>query len=268
MSTPTLPAPLVPYPDASTTGALLPPLTNVTGDLATTKDGQIIDRTKIGGELIVKHAGVRFLNSYAERGIDAMAGKPDTQCWQSTVGTPQGAAVGAGVKGSHITLRRMNIFGIIDGWRAYSGFDIRDSWVHDLFRTTDSAQSSGMTHNDGGQCSAGSSITVKHNRIDCWTFEKGQTAGKQDRTKSYPQTSALGFYAGGGNITTVLFDDNVVRGRAYGYIYAVSKPGLGTCSGFTIINNWMGSEVAVKDWFKTNTCQHLTQKNNNPWKGQ
>jgi hypothetical protein len=261
------PPPLNVYPTARTTG----PQTADTivpwvGDFVTSHDFQLIDKINITGRLIVKHSGVILNNSMAQKGIENSGNKPFNG-WNCRIGTPKGAAVGAGIKGSNITLRRCDVFGVIDALRSYDNWNVEDCYLHDLYRCPDSTQTSGWTHNDGVQVSAGSHLWYKHNRLECWTFVSGQIAGQQDRSKTTPQTTGMGFYTGGGDIRDVRIEDNIFLGNAYAFIAAVSKDGH-TASDFIIINNKFDPKIDKKNWIKTSTVKNVTAYGNEAWSGQ
>ena len=80
-----------------------------------------------------------------------------------------------GVRGSNVTLRRVEISGTVDGVSIYGttsrtdpnagNVNIEDSWIHDLPHFNDSSHSDG-SHNDGVQVIGGRNIRITGSRID------------------------------------------------------------------------------------------------------
>jgi hypothetical protein len=257
-----LPGPLAEYPNARTTGVPEDmPLRQINGDYRTTKNGQVISGVEITGQLFIAHDNVTVTCSRIWG--PTINGQGNFKMWLSTLGDPNGVAEGSALRYSNLTVRRVEILGTIDGIRAENNVDVRDSWIHDLYRTTDSTQSSGMTHNDCIQTSKGSGMVFIHNRLDAWSFTDGQTAGVNLGKTPYGdgagyQTSAIMINSGAGNISDVLIKDNIIRGRASKYIFALSKAPYVT-SGVRIIDNIMGVENRdYPQWFANSSDALVT----------
>jgi hypothetical protein len=235
-----LPPPLESYPDGSTTG--VPegtPLTRIDGDYRTQGYGQVIDRLDITGRLFVDHDNVKVKCTRVWRmTTNDGAG---LQMWLSTLGDPRGVPEGSALKSSDYTLRRVEIVGTIDGLKAEGNVDVRDSYIHDLYRTDDATQDSGTTHNDGVQIGRGADMVFKHNTLHMWSFADGERAGTHLFKAPYGDgegymTSAFLINEAQGPITRVLIEDNLIRGRTSKYIHAISGTRV------RIINNKIGRE--------------------------
>jgi hypothetical protein len=237
----TLPPPLQSFPDASNTG--VPPqtsLTGVQGDLHTSDGGQVISGLNISGALVIDHNDVTVTCSRIHGGIINHGAR--LRVWSSDLGDPSGVGTGAGIKSASYTLRRVQIQGTVDGIRADGDVDVRDTYVHDLFYTSDSGQASGMTHNDTVQITQGSHMVFAHNTFAAWSFHQGQTAGANTWKTPYGDgagycTSAIMISNPGTLVSGVVFQDNMIRGRASKYVIVV-----GPVSGVSIVGNRMGRE--------------------------
>ena len=240
-----LPGPLPEYPTDATTG--VPPGTRlkmVRGDYHTSSDGEVIDRLHITGRLYVDHDDVtvkctRVRKMTVNRGTDL-------RMWLSTLGDPNGVREGAALKSENYTLRRVEILGTFDGLKAEGDVDVRDSYIHDLFRTRDRSQDSGMTHNDGVQIDKGSDMVFKHNTFYGWSFSDGERAGAHILKEPYGDgsgymTSAFMIAAGRGDVKDVLIEDNLIRGRTSKPIIAVEERGKDIVD-LRIIDNVLGRE--------------------------
>jgi 3-phytase len=240
----TLPGPLADYPSAKTTGVPAgTSLTRVNGDYHTKAAGEVVDRKEITGRLYVDHANVKVKCSRILDGVQVGSSSNTSrnlQMWLSTVGDPKGIRAGSAVRYGGFTLRRVNILGTFDGMRVYGNVDVRDTYIHDLYRTTDTTQSNGMTHNDGVQISGGSNNVFKHNTFDMWSFTDGEQAGAHTGKSGYGDgkgylTSAFMVVPGSTKVSAVI-EDNVIRGRASKYIHANANASL------QIVNNKMGRD--------------------------
>ncbi len=240
-----MPGPLSDYPGPATTGVPAgTALTMVDGDYRTTRDGEVIDRLEITGRLYVDHDNVKVKCTHV-RGMTTNMGV-DLKVWLSTLGDPAGVDEGSALKWSDYTLRRVDIMGTYDGLKAEGNVDVRDSYIHDLFRTEDPRQVSGMTHNDGVQIGKGSNMVFKHNTFLSWSFSEGERAGSHRLESSHGDssgymTSAFLIAAKRGPVKNVLIEDNLIRGRTSKPVIAVEKHGHDIV-GLRIINNVMGRE--------------------------
>ena len=228
-------------PDADNTGVPASVgLHQVSGDVKTTGSGQVISGVDISGALIVQHGGVTVTCSRIRGGIINQGS--NLRVWATDIGDPKGVSVGAGIKSSSYTLRRVEIQGVIDGMRAEGDVDVRDTYIHDLYYTSDSGQSSGMTHNDIVQITQGSHMVFEHNTFAAWSFKQGQSAGANLWASPFGNgegycTSVIMMSNKSALVSDVVFRDNLIRGRASKYAIVV-----GQVSGVSIINNRIGRE--------------------------
>ena len=150
-------------------------LRTVSGDFHTSSDGQLISGLNITGRLYIDHDNVK-VRCTRVWGMTTTT-RLGFQMWSSTLGDPNGVREGSALKYSNYTLRRVNIMGTFDGLKAEGNVDVRDSYIHDLYRTTDTSTPNGVTHNDGVQINKGSNMVFKHNSFYMWSFTDGQNAG-------------------------------------------------------------------------------------------
>lgn len=240
-STNQLPGPLANYPDEKTTG--VPPgitLTAVKGDYHTKADGEVVDRRNISGVLYVDNNNVTVKCSRVR--VQVRNNATNLHIWSTTIGDVNGVRGGSGLTAKNYTARRLNVFGTIDGLKAEGNVDVRDSYIHDMFHTTDSSQQSGVTHNDGIQIGLGANMVIQHNTIYAWSFSAGQTAGANLLKTPYGDgagymTSAIIIKDNRGPTRKILIEDNLIRGRASKYIVSNGSPGS-----VRLINNRFGRE--------------------------
>ena len=123
---------------------------------------------------------------------------------------------------SNYTLRRVNIYNVIDGPRLTNNTTIVDSWVHDLYRVD-------ASHNDTLQTTGGNNITIRHNRLEPYRASTGDpfNACLMIGSTTAPAVTNLIFtdnYCNGGNwsigVRTDLVASNVsFRNNKYGRDY-------------------------------------------------
>ena len=237
-----LPPPLTAMPNADNTGVPASVgLHQVNGDLKTTGAGQVISGLDISGALVVTHDDVTVTCSRIRGGVINQA--RGLRLWATDIGDPSGNSVGAGIKSTSYTLRRVEIQGVIDGMRAEGDVDVRDTYVHDLYYTSDSGQASGMTHNDIVQMTQGAHMVFEHNTFAAWSFHQGQTAGANLWATPYGNgdgycTSIVMISNQSATVSDVVFRDNLMRGRASKYVIVV-----GQVSGVSVVGNRMGRET-------------------------
>jgi hypothetical protein len=240
-----LPGSLRAWPDAATTGVPAgTPLRTVTGDYHTKEDGEVVDRLDITGRLYVDHDDVKVKCTRVRR-LTTNNGT-GLQMWLSTLGDPRGAHEGSALKWSDYTLRRVDIMGTTDGLKAEGDVDVRDSYIHDMFRTADSSQPSGITHNDGVQIGRGSDMVFKHNTFHSWSFTDGERAGANLLEPSFGDgagymTSALLIAADRGPVRNVLIQGNLMRGRTSKPVIVIERHGY-EVTRLRILDNVMGRE--------------------------
>ncbi|MFP5345795.1 MAG: hypothetical protein ACLGIA_02015 [Actinomycetes bacterium] len=240
-----LPAPLREHPGPETAGVPAGvSLRRVDGDYHTSRDGEVVDRLLITGRLYIDNDDVKVKCTEVRR-MTVNSGK-GLEMWLSTLGDPNGVSEGSALASTNYTLRRVNILGTIDGLKADGDVDVRDSYIHDLFRTGDPNQESGVTHNDGVQIGKGSDIVFRHNTFHIWTFEKGQKAGENLFKSPFGNgvgyaTSAFLIGASTGQVRDVLIKDNVIRGRTSKPFIVSEKNGY-RVKGLRIVDNVLGRE--------------------------
>lgn len=174
----------------------------------------------------------------------------------------------SGVEGRNITIRRCEIYGVVDGvgakWFGNNGVDvnvtIEDNWIHGFIFTESTNHSDGYTHNDGVQIHTGGGVVIQRNFIDATDIHPESTLAKPaaitscvlfNGTAGYPWgtidirnnwlSGAVSHVNGGaGNITSLTLNmyDNICSNRK-GYelvlnpkFTAAMAPGLPTSSGF------------------------------------
>lgn len=176
-TTTALPVPAWEWPDATNTGwagagLALSDLT-ASGTITTTADGQVIDRKNVAGKIVVRHRDVVIKRSkVAANGYQIdNSGHPglradgtghtvieDTEL----VGTGTSAPAALASSKNYI-LRRVNVYGSIDGLKATGNVRIEQSWVHDQRKTSTS-------HNDAiqnsGTSDSGTGVYVWRSSID------------------------------------------------------------------------------------------------------
>jgi hypothetical protein len=214
-------------------------LTKVEGDYHTRFSGQIVSNLNITGRLYIDHDDVK-VKCTRVRGMTTNNGVR-LQMWLSTLGDPRGVREGSALKFSDYTLRRVEILGTFDGLKAEGNVDVRDTYVHDLYRTTDPSQPSGWTHNDGVQIGSGSNMVFKHNTFYMWSFTDGETAGANLLESPYGDgtgymTSAF-MIMSRAPISDVLIEDNLMRGRTSKFIHVGDET-----TNIKIVGNAMGRE--------------------------
>lgn len=240
-----LPGPLDEFPSARTAGVPAGTrLQTVDGDYRTTETGQVIEKLDITGRLYIDHDNVvvkctRVQRMTTNRGVGL-------RMWLSTLGDSRGVGEGSALKWSNYTLRRVEIMGTYDGLKAEGNVDVRDSYIHDLYRTKDPTQESGMTHNDGVQVSAGSDMVFKNNTFYMWSFADGESAGEHVLEVPFGNgagymTSAFLISSGRGPVRDVLIEGNLIRGRTSKPIISVERNGY-EITGLRIVDNVLGRE--------------------------
>lgn len=195
-----------------------------------TTPGAVYDGWQFDYLVEVRAPGVRFTRS-AFRGVTSTppdsalllvspdtfgAGQPSALVEDSTFQPSTPSNTIDGVRGSNVTLRRVEITGTVDGMHIhgttsrtdpYAGnVTIEDSWIHDLPHYMDASHSDG-SHNDGIQIAGGHNIRVTNNRIDGTIYNAGLMI-TQGRNDVYDLTISNNHLAGGG-CTINIWDKNV-----------------------------------------------------------
>lgn len=213
--TTTTTVPPVLWPDASTTGYVgaglaLSDLT-ASGSITTTADGQVIDRVNVTGRITVKHRNVTIRRSrVASSGyqIDNTAATglivEDTELIGTSTAAPAALA-----SGKNYTLRRVNVWGSIDGVKATGNVRIEHTWIHDQRRTStshnDAIQNSGTSEPGSGVYVWRSSIDGPYRQTNA-AVQAATNVGRIDRFQIVESKLS------GGNITLRMLD----KGTGYG----------------------------------------------------
>lgn len=174
----------------------------------------------------VRAPGVRFTRSEFRghdqakwsRGLLAIynsgsKGRPSALVEDSTLIPRSPSRFIDGVRGSNVTLRRVEIARTVDGVRIFGttsysdpgagNVRIEDSWIHDLRYFQDASHPDG-THNDGVQVMGGRNIAITGSRIDGTIRNAGVmiTHGRNDVS----DVTIRGNWAAGGGCTVNVFD--------------------------------------------------------------
>lgn len=170
-----------------------------------TTPGAVYDAWRFDYLVEVRVPGVTFRRSLfrgvtAEHGTAALltvrndtvsAGRPSAVVEDSSFIPSIPRSTVDGVRGSNITLRRVEITDTVDGVHIYGttsrndpyagNVTIESSWIHDLPHYQDGSHSDG-THNDGVQIIGGRNIRIVGNRIDGTMHNAGImiTQGRND----------------------------------------------------------------------------------------
>jgi hypothetical protein len=156
------PTPLSYWPGPGTTGVPAGTTLRPSGSLTLRTDGQVVSGLDIAGCVNVYARNVRILRSritctsptFAIRTFDTVRNLLVEDVEINGVGRTATAVCCA-----NYTLHRVNIHNAIDGPRLGNFSYVLDSWIHDLSRVTGS-------HNDTLQTTGGSTVAVRHNRLE------------------------------------------------------------------------------------------------------
>lgn len=148
-------------------------LTPFSGNFDTTSNGQVVQDLDIAGALVINHSNVivrrcRVIMPTTETGALFIANTASgTLVVQDSEFNGQNKAGCSGIfyddnaSPPAVTARRLNIHSVENGVGCLSGFDMRDSWVHDL------NPGGADPHTDGLQTSTGvSNVNIIHNVFD------------------------------------------------------------------------------------------------------
>lgn len=232
------PTPISYWPSAINTG--VPPGTALrnSGSLSLRTAGQVVSGLNIVGCVTVAAANVRILRSkitcdsptYSIRTLSGTRNLLIEDVEINGMGRNS-----ASICCSDYTLRRANVYNMIDGPRLSSNTQILDSYLHSLARVAGS-------HNDVLQSTGGSNIVVRHNTLLSYNpttqdpFNSCLTIGSE----TSPSLTNLRFednYCNGGNysvgISPSLVGSNIVfrnnkfgRDYRYGVVSRPNQPGV------------------------------------------
>jgi hypothetical protein len=203
----------------------------VSGDrFVITTANAVYDRWGFDFLVEVRAPGVRFTRSWF-RGVRSNPGssallyvRPETY----PVGQPSAVVEDAtlipafpnntidGVRGSNVTLRRVEITGTVDGVHVHGTTSRTDpnagnvtvdaSWIHDLPHYDDGSHSDG-SHNDGVQVIGGKNVKIVGSRLDGQMYNAAVmvTAGRNDVS----DVAVTGSWLAGGGCTVNVYDGDV-----------------------------------------------------------
>lgn len=202
---PPLPSPTEPSrpprPNASTTGVPAGVTLTASGPLVVTVPGQVIDALDIDGCVDIKASDVVIKRSR----ITCSRSTTAIRQWTGSRGLlvedveiDGGGKVSAAVGFSSYTLRRVNIYNVVDGPRMASNTLIESSWIHGLARVKGS-------HNDAIQTTGGSNIVIRGNSLEVYDAASGDFLNAAIMTGS---TTAA-------EVRDMLVEDNYFDGGNY-----------------------------------------------------
>ncbi|MFY1672953.1 hypothetical protein ACN27G_23825 [Plantactinospora sp. WMMB334] len=225
------PTPITYWPSAATTGVPAGTALRNSGSLSLRKAGQVVSGLNIVGCVTVAAANVQILRSkitcnsttYSIRTLSGTSNLLIQDVEINGMGRNS-----ASICCSDYTLRRANIYNMIDGPRLSSNTRVYDSYIHSLNRVAGS-------HNDILQSTGGNNILVQHNTLLSYKPETGDpfnsclTIGSE----TAPSLTNLTYqdnYCNGGNysigISPRLVGSNILfRNNKYGrdYRYGVAS---------------------------------------------
>lgn len=161
------------YPNYPTSSApSTQSLTSHSGNFDTTSNNQVVEAMDIAGALVINHANVvvrrcRMIAPTSEICPLFIANTASgTLTVDDCVMDGSNKEGGSGIHwdnstGIAVTVRRVNLSRVENGFGCLSNFDVRDSWLHDF------APLGADPHTDGVQTSAGvSNVNIIHNNFD------------------------------------------------------------------------------------------------------
>lgn len=181
--------------------------------------GAVYDGWQFDHLVDVRAPGVRITHSLLRGGLshpdDAAlllvrpeaqpAGQPSAVVEDTTIRPRTGSGPVDGVRGSHVTLRRVEITGTVDGVHVHGSADPDDpqaghvrveaSWIHDLVHLWDGSHADG-THNDGVQVVGGTDVVITGTRFS-GTIPNADVMVTQDRNRVSGLTVQGNWLSGG-----------------------------------------------------------------------
>ncbi|HVM41300.1 MAG TPA: hypothetical protein VM618_11045 [Acidimicrobiia bacterium] len=224
-------------------------LTTRSGDMATSRDGQVVRNLNITGVLRVRHADV-LIEDVKVRAIDVQADNDPrasaTIRW-TTVGSIKGWTGGYNALGTgNYTVYRSEIRGAVDLLKVNVGYvDVRESWIHGGHQwASDPGQGGSHAHVDFLQTVLKgnvSRITLVDNSFDAWVFRSPKDAWDVYRNlgASATGTGALSFFQhkNGYRIGDILVKGNVLNGDVYSYFHITDNTNGQAPRSIRIIDN-------------------------------
>lgn len=193
------------YPDASNTGPRRGVRLRPSGPINADRDGQVIRRRDVRGEINVTASNVTIKNSRVTGGrgigpadwvIIIRPGAENLRIIDSVVRTRAGSAQDLAcifnIGDTRPVVRRVDLHGCTIGVSSGAGL-VRDSYIHDL------AQIRGLSHNVGIASNGGGGLAVRHNTI----------------FNQYEQTAAIAMYQDFGGQRNNVVRRNLLAGGGY-----------------------------------------------------
>ncbi len=243
------PTPITYWPGPTNTGVPVGTALRNSGSITVTKDGTVLTGLNMIGCITIKAKNVQILKSkiacnsplYAIHTLTGTVNLLIQDVEINSTGTNS-----ASICCSDYTVRRANIYNMIDGLRLGTNTTLVDSYVHNLARLP-------LTHNDIAQSTGGNNILVQHNRLESYDpvtgdpFNSCVTIGSET-APSLTNMLVTDNYCNGGNysigINTKTVGANIVfqnnkfgRNYRYGVVANYKQPGV----------TWASSNV----WFDT-----------------
>jgi hypothetical protein len=158
------PTPITYWPGPTNTGVPRGTVLTNSGSLDLRVAGQVITNRNIVGCVAVRASNVIIRRSR----ITCNSSTYSIRVYDTAINlTVEDVEINGGGRNSasvccgNYTLRRANIYNMIDGPRLGTRTTVVDSWIHDLTRVPSS-------HNDSLQTTGGSNMLIRHNRLDTY----------------------------------------------------------------------------------------------------
>ena len=230
------PAPSFPSPNCTGVPAGVS-LKTVSGDLKLSKAGQVLENTRVTGDVIVGAPDVKIRNSEIHGSVKNNDGgtRHAYSITDTTVGPPSGCNSDPAVGDGDYTATRVHIRNTADGFRiSWNNVLIEDSFVLLCSNPGD--------HSDGIQgYLGGANVTIRHSTIDQRPAVDNITAPIFISDDSKGINAVGNLFAGGGytvrlHTGTSTFRDNRIVDGAWRY-----GPVASNCSTVDWANNWLVS---------------------------
>lgn len=234
-------------PGPETTGAY-GELTTRTGNLTTTRDGEVFEGLYLDAcQVTIKHS-VIFKRCRIKGGIPTAPGYAVVRCYNAlskpaqmidcTIEGVPHQWTSVGVQGRDIELTRCNIYNAVDGVMATnSNLKLISPWIHDLYWHPTGHKDGGPTHNDLLQVEGGSGHEVIGGRFDVGSKNNAGIMVTQNVT----------------NITGLLIDSNwfysteTTKANQPPVAINTTTSGKGAMAGVKIVNNRFSSQNMWRD---------------------
>ena len=210
---PAMPLPAGSFPDASTTGVRPGTTLRLSGSIATSSDGQVIEDLDIAGSVRVQHDDVTIRNVRVRSAGQAISILDNTglvveDCELDGTGATDGASA---IGDQNYTIRRCDVHHFGEGPRSNGQVTIEGNWFHDFVDFVSQG-----AHQDVVQITSGYGTTIRGNSmvIDVAGANASIMIGSYQGGDILVENNLLGgggytAYCGGSNgYTNVRFIDN------------------------------------------------------------